>query len=451
MAAPQESNESSARPAAPLLAAQLMSDEELDDLLENACSIGSRKRRDTLDSLGTGVRSLDYALGCALESGKLISISADTGAGGSELCRTLLVSSLFKDPHSTAAVIDTSGNFDILRLYALILSHLGQNPGALSSLHSSTATSESEPKIEDVAAIVLDRVKIMRVFDFVGVRESIGEIRDFLEGRVALTSKEGVTAKEHAVDERKLPVIKTPPKRTVVADSEDEEGEEMLFDLEPAPAPAPAPAVQEQDTVQYFEVESTERHQEQDNKGDNGSRVKFILIDNLASVINPLLKKDYIQANALASTFLTALTHLTRTHNLYTLVLNPTTTPRSLTQPQPQNQHQATPAPPSLPQRLPQTPQPPSIFASSSALPSLMNVLGRHVDVGLLVTRVPRRKMDARVFYSDVEGTNRGSTVRHGKGPEMVGVVEVMSDRWERRVGAWGTFVESETGLKDLS
>ena len=78
-------------------------------------------------------------------------------------------------------------------------------------------------------------------------------------------------------------------------------------------------------------------------------------------------------------------------------------------------------------------------------------MLGRHVDVGLLVTRVPRRKMDARVFYSDGGGTNRGSMVRNGKGPEMVGVMEVMSDRWGGRVGAWGTFMDSDTGLKDLS
>ena len=85
MAAPQESNESSARPAEPLLAAQLMSDEELDELLENACSIGSRKRRDASNSLVTGVKSLDNALDGGLEGGKLVSISSEIGAGGSEV------------------------------------------------------------------------------------------------------------------------------------------------------------------------------------------------------------------------------------------------------------------------------------------------------------------------------------------------------------------------------
>lgn len=74
------------------------------------------------------------------------------------------------------------------------------------------------------------------------------------------------------------------------------------------------------------------------------------------------------------------------------------------------------------------------------------------MDVGLLVTRVPRRKLDARVFYSDVGGSTKGSiVVRKGKGPEMVGVVEVVSDRWEGRVGAWGTFEDSEeSGMVDL-
>jgi hypothetical protein len=64
-------------------------------------------------------------------------------------------------------------------------------------------------------------------------------------------------------------------------------------------------------------------------------------------------------------------------------------------------------------------------------------VLAKYVDVGLLVSRLPKRKMDAKVYYRDgnAEGGGTGKKLR---GVEMVGVVEVMSDRWEGRVGGWG-------------
>lgn len=209
--------------------------------------------------------------------------------------------SLFKNENSTAAVIDTSGNFDIMRLYTLILSFLKRNPEALSSLRSHDAPSNSGAKIEDVAAEVLDRVKIMRVFDFVGLREAVGEIRDMLEGKSALTtSKEGKEVKEHVVDEEEQLVNKTPPKRTVVLDSEDEEeDEEMLFDAEATVTkPTPAPAVQDRGLEQQPRLSHTELDQEQTISEEDRGKVKFILIDNLAAVINPLLKKDYIQSQS---------------------------------------------------------------------------------------------------------------------------------------------------------
>jgi hypothetical protein len=55
--------------------------------------------------------------------------------------------------------------------------------------------------------------------------------------------------------------------------------------------------------------------------------------------------------------------------------------------------------------------------------------------------------MDARVFYSDAGG---GKGVGKKRGVEMVGVLEVVSDRWEGMVGGWGVFVEGERGIRDL-
>jgi hypothetical protein len=64
---------------------------------------------------------------------------------------------------------------------------------------------------------------------------------------------------------------------------------------------------------------------------------------------------------------------------------------------------------------------------------------------------MPRRKADARVLYADGEGVvERARRVRGGKGPEMVGVMEVLSDRWGGRVGAWGVFEEGDRGMKGI-
>jgi hypothetical protein len=189
----------------------------------------------------------------------------------------MLVSSLLKYEGSTAAVIDTTGNFDILRLYSLIVSRLKQCPDVLGSLRASGS-------VEDVAAQILDRVKIMRVFDFVGVREAVGEIKEQLEGRKGV---EEVEAKEVEV----LPVEEAKPKRTYVADSEDEEDdEEMLFDTE-ANLATSAPPVHGPETKPAMEPRTTET---ETGTGDP-SGLRFLLIDSLAHVLNPLLKKDYIQ------------------------------------------------------------------------------------------------------------------------------------------------------------
>jgi hypothetical protein len=364
--------------------------------------------------------------------------------------RAMMVDSLVKGPGSVAAVVDTMGSFDVVGVYTEIVERLKRDGVALAGMRDVTASKEEE-SVEDVAARVLDRVKIMRVFDFVGVREAIAEIREDLESR-----KMAKRTKEEAKQERKRsPMHHTPeparspkrptpepftpeplPKRTIVADSEDEDDEddEMLFDTS-TPPKEPTPSVQDprpDKNLQTTTTISTAAHESHPQQDSPPAKVTFILIDNLASVLTPLLKKDNLQANALASTFLQTLNHLTRTHMLYTILANPATTPRSVspTRPQlpnhhPQENRQQAPPPP-----------PPSIFASNHLVPSLVGVLARYVDVGLLVSCLPKRKLDAKAYYRDGNGASTG--VKKLRGVEMVGVVEVMCDRWEGRGGDWG-------------
>jgi hypothetical protein len=86
----------------------------------------------------------------------------------------------------------------------------------------------------------------------------------------------------------------------------------------------------------------------------------------------------------------------------------------------------------------------PSVFASNKNVPALMGLISPHLDFSLLVERMPLRREDARAVCADGEVVKR---VR--KGVEMVGVVEVMSDRWGGRGGGWGTFLFGERGLRD--
>lgn len=373
----------------------------------------------------------------------------------------MLVDSLLKYPDSMAAVVDSTGNFDVLGVYTGILEKLKGNSSVFRKMKA-----KEEDTVEEVAARALDRVKMMRVFDFVGVREAIGEIRDDLERKKAPDHKTMNTRRQTpmiskpATPKRPTPEPLTPEpqlRRTAVADSEDEdeEDEEMLFDtIATSKEPTPAPAVQEVEPEPETELQQqpTKSNKEQEEAAPSSTSVKFILIDNLAQVLNPLLKKDYIQgtlsltypfsyiytnnppANALSSTFLHTLTHLTRTHTLHTILANPAPSPRALSPTRQLNPNPTSNVPQPPQQNKQPPPPPPSIFASNALIPSLTSVLARYVDVGMLMSQLPKRKMDARVYYRD---GNEG--VKKLRGVEMVSVVEVVSDRWEGRGGGWGT------------
>lgn len=79
--AARQALESQPRPAEPLLASQLIRDEELDALLEDVCTPCTRNRAHELKLLATGVKSLDGALTGGLESGRVVEISSETGIG----------------------------------------------------------------------------------------------------------------------------------------------------------------------------------------------------------------------------------------------------------------------------------------------------------------------------------------------------------------------------------
>ncbi|RYN58541.1 hypothetical protein AA0118_g7252 [Alternaria tenuissima] len=279
----------SVRPAEPLLASHSIDDKDLSELLESLCSVSiEKKEKDEKKRLRSGVKSLDDALSGGLHSGRIVRISGEAGAGASQICCTLLIDSLLQYENSAAAVIDTTGNFDVVRLYAMIVARLSQRPRLTASLHSAI-NPEPGASIEDLSARILDRVKIMRVFDFVGVREAIEELKDDIAGQ---NVAEPTLANEKMKEA--LPVEKVKMKRTYVPDSEDEEDdEEMLFDSESIVTAAAQPAKdQEGAEARLLEPVGTLGITHAEAKR---GYIKFMLVDSFAHVFNPLLKTDYIR------------------------------------------------------------------------------------------------------------------------------------------------------------
>lgn len=421
----------SARPAEPILASSLVDPSALDvcfDRLNHSTLLETSSN--THEVLRTGSGSLDDALGKTFQRGRVVAFSSETSSPRDGLTKTLLVDCLTKDSESEIAVIDTTGNFDVMGLYTRILRRLEKEPDILVRQVENVSVEQEK---ERVAAGILDRVRIMRVFDFVGMREAVGELRDELEGQSRSNDE---VIKTVNADRKTDPPL--PRKRTEVADSEDEDEEleksddEMLFDTETStadPAPVPEPATSP----------SPQAEQHHPPTPPTQSKIKAILVDNLAHVLNPVLKKDAVSANTLATIFLTALSNLTHSHSLHTILLNPCTAPRAVSPSRQAATHSAlqqqgisAPQQSYMPQPLP----PPSIFSSNAAVPALMNLLSRFTDTHILLTMVPRREMDARVYYADTGGRERGKR----RGVEIVGVVEIVADRWGDRVGAWGAF-----------
>ncbi|KAJ4304843.1 hypothetical protein N0V90_000371 [Kalmusia sp. IMI 367209] len=357
------------------------------------------------------------------------------------VCLAWLADSLLKSVGSKAAVVDTTGNFDVLRLYSFIVARLQDDAELQRSLKVTEGVEDMH--VGDFAARVLDRVHIMRAFDLVGVMEAVGEVRDELEGRKAVVNipEEKSREEENKTKETKKKQLK----KTVIADSEDEDDEEMLSDNEVPCVPGTgAQPLDEEDEILLVDGSSDGPAPpvgDSNLKTDSAdAKPTFILIDNLAHVTYPLLKKDHVQAQALTASFLLTLSHLTHNHNLHTLLLNTCTPPKPLAS----KLHRSHTNPNQPYQQKP--PPPPSIFASNETVPALGGLLGMYLDVGLLVGRVPRRKADARAVYRD---RNVVKTAR--RGVETVGVVEVLSDRSDTRGGGWGTFVSGERRLLDVS
>lgn len=267
-----------------------------------------------------------------------------------------------------ATVIDTTLGFDIRQLYDSLMAKL---QGGKPELAGDVLKAE--------ALATLERVQIMKVFDFVGMTESVDEIRTRLQSKQSL----------------QRPILPDPPApKGTISDSENE-GEEMLDVPSPTIKGGTRPPKQ-----RVASVDST------DVAGDGSEVPGFLLITNIAHVTNPLLKQNYAQGQALLSSFMRSLAHLTREQNLCTMILNTTMSPAAK-----------------------RDKESPSIFSSCNLQPSLGRSFSYLVDLHLLLHKVPKTAEDAKVLGSEAKR-------RNGRA-QIVNVLEVMQDRYSGRVGRW--------------
>ncbi|RDI84779.1 Alpha-glucosidase [Venturia inaequalis] len=386
-------------PALPILGSTLLN-------LANEKSQSRKRKR-----VGASFDPIDTALKGGLDYGRISCISGDKSQGKTTIAIHCLITHLLSSPTSQAAVIDTTGTFDLLRLHEVIVTRVKSNILTKRARQIGDLQPEMSPPppptedAEKTAEKALERVKILRVFDFVGVVEAVGELSEELQD-VRPTEENTETQ----------PKSKPPPQRnqrTQIADSDEEEEEDSEEDmLFASPLPVPKP--------------TSPPPQPPPNTLD---RIGMIIIDNITQPLHPILKINYTRAQSLLTTFLTSLRHLTTTHNLATLLLNTATAPKSF-----HTYHSNTIAPQGtfVPNPLAAPPtfsDQVSIFAGTNARPALGKTFIYQLDLHLLVSSVPKRRRDAEIVVGG----------KSGKG-ELVGVIEVLGDRGDERVGMWSVF-----------
>ena len=168
------------------------------------------------------------------------------------------------------AFIDTTGSFSPLRLRNVLAYRLEakiqhnsyQETGYMYEKRTSALESSKEAMIEK-ATSMLDRVKVMRVFDFAGVVEAISEVNELME-EVGKRSDE-------------------------IGDSQEElDGEDEGL------------------------------------KGSDSrsNPIGMVILDTITNLVSAMMAKSQVQGQALLASFMRSLHHLTSRHHICTILTN---------------------------------------------------------------------------------------------------------------------------------
>lgn len=322
-----------ALPAEPILASSRWIHEQGRKSTTPANASGQRS------ALTIGIRAADDVLGRCIQPGHITCMTADPGTGERELCEAIVVAHLLGAPDAVATIVNTGSSFDVRKVHRLTLERVRDHEDASKS-----------------ALQVLDRLKIMKVFDFEGLKDALSELRQ------SASHQSATSGKSH--HETRAP-------RGTVSDSEDED--EMLDGWQPT-QPEPATPIKPQPAPAHITASG------------------LLLINNLPQVISPLIKSNYAQGQALLVSFMRSLSHLAKARTLRTIIVNGTSTFGKSKE------------------------ETPSAFASCTVRPLLGKAFTHLLDTHLLVHQTLKRghegKSNARSDVSVIEVVQD----RHGDG-----------------------------------
>ncbi|KAL9610679.1 MAG: hypothetical protein Q9167_004627 [Letrouitia subvulpina] len=115
--------------------------------------------------------------------GEITSITGTKGSGKTTLALQAVASHLLFDDHCEVAFVDTTGSLDLLRLRNVIASQMRKRYRETDFLQSEymyrkkdVSSSATDELVKNQIDSVLDRIKLMRVFDFTGLVEAVSEI-----------------------------------------------------------------------------------------------------------------------------------------------------------------------------------------------------------------------------------------------------------------------------------
>ena len=247
------------------------------------------------------------------------------------------------------AFIDTTGSFSPLRLRDVLAYRLEakiqrnsyQESGYMYEKRTS-ALENSKKAIVDQATSMLDRVKVMRVFDLAGVVEAISEVNERMEETTQKFEKPPLVAVGKSSDE--------------IGDSEEEpdEEDEALQGGDPHSDP---------------------------HSGPTG----MIIFDTITNVVSAMMAKSQVQGQALLASFMRSLHHLTSRHHICTILTNAAVGRNSSNNPDYQ--------------RGPR--EDVSVFSSTMGKPALGKTFTFLIDTSVFLSTVPRTSDDATLAFGD--------------------------------------------------
>ncbi len=277
--------------------------------------------------------------------GEITSIAGPKGTGKTLLGYHAIASHLLEERDSQrtgreAALIDTMGGFSAVRLRDVLVFRLRARWGSVIS-NGDRRGKEEEELILHKATQMLAMVRVMRVFDLVGVMEALGEIG---EKRV----------EERSRGERK--------RKLEVEDSEDEEedcGEE------------------------HTKAQQRKGSVGQDDSKEDG--VGLIVIDSIANVASSVISQSPMQGQALLTSSLQQLHSLVTRHQICAVLINSASGLVSSS-----NSHHRRGIDDNV-----------SIFASSFGKPTLGKAFAYLLDTSVFLSLIPKMQDDAAKAYGN--------------------------------------------------